>query len=126
LGRDALAFTSEMEYGPVFMKKTRDISQHGTLKSVTMKFDLYQADTLKELIGVIEIKDRDKQVSWEGLVIKQAIQANHWNSIELHHSFPEPITDRSFNVNMYIWNKGKQKFFIDDFRIIFETNQVQN
>jgi len=120
-GRNAVAFPSEMEYGPTFQKKKEEISKKGSLKSVTLKFNLNQSDTLKDLISVVEIKDFDKLISWEGLVIKQTLQANQWNTVELHHSFPEPISDNDLKVNIYIWNKGKRKFYIDDFRITFET-----
>ena len=120
-GRNAVAFSPEMEYGPTYLKTTGDISKERSLKSVTLNFNLNQADTIKDIISVVEIKDHDKQVSWEGLVIKQTLLANQWNAIELHHTFAEPIKDDNLKVNIYIWNKGKRKFFIDDFRITFET-----
>jgi hypothetical protein len=120
-GRNAVAFTPEMEYGPTFLKKTGEINKKGSLKSVMLKFNLNQSDTLKDLISVVEIKDHNKLLSWEGLVIKQTLTANQWNTIDLHHSFLEPIKDEEYYVNIYIWNKGKRKFYIDDFRITFET-----
>jgi hypothetical protein len=125
-GRNAMAFTPEMEFGPIFLKKIKDIDKEGSLKSVNLKFNINQADTIKDLVSVVEIKDYDKQVSWEGLIIKQSLNANQWNSIELHHFFPEPVKDNDFKVNIYIWNKGKRKFYIDDFQISFEFIPVRD
>lgn len=125
-GRNAVAFNPEMEFGPIFLKKIRDISKDGNLKSVTLKFNLNQADSIKDLVNVIQIRDNDKQVSWEGLIIKQSLKTKQWNTIELHHSYPEVIKNDNFKVSIYIWNKGKRKFYIDDFQITFESIPGQN
>jgi len=120
-GRNAIAFTPEMEGGPIFQKKIRDISQFRNVKSVTLKFNLHQADSIKGFVSVIQIKDNEKQVIWEGLIIKQDLIPNQWNTVELHHSFPEAIKNEDFLVNIYIWNNRKRKFYIDDFQITFES-----
>ena len=65
--------------------------------------------------------DNDKLISWEGLIIKPTVIANHWNSIELTHSYVDQIFEENFNVNIYIWNKEKQRFYIDDFKITFQS-----
>lgn len=120
-GRNAVAFTPKMEFGPFFQKKIRDISQYRNVKSVTLKFNLHQADSIKGFVSVIQINDNDKQVIWEGLIIKQSLNPNQWNTIEFHHSFPEAIKNEDFLVNIYIWNNRKRKFYIDDFQITFES-----
>jgi len=119
--RNAMVFKPEMEFGPKFQKTIRDIGKDGNIKSVSLKFDLNQADSVNDLVGVIQIIENDKQVFWEGLIIKQPINTNQWNTIELHHSFPEVLENKDFKVNIYIWNKGKRKFYIDDFQITFES-----
>jgi len=120
-GRNAVAFTPEMEGGPIFQKRIRDISKYRNLKSVTLKFNLNKADSTKGLVCVIQIKDNDKQAIWEGLTIKQPLNPNQWNPVELHHSFPEVLKNEDYLVNIYIWNNRKRKFFIDDFQITFES-----
>jgi len=120
-GRNAVAFIPEMEGGPIFQKRIGDIGKYRNLKSVTLKFNINQADSIKGLVGVIQIKDNDKQVIWEGLLIKQALIPNQWNTVELHHSFPEVLKNEDFLVNIYIWNNRKRKFYIDNFQITFES-----
>jgi len=120
-GKHAMEFKSDMEFGPVFSKNTRDINFNGYLKSVTLRFRFFQSDTTKDIINVIEIKDHEKQISWVGLSIKQSIIPLQWNSIEFQHSFSEPIKNTDFKVNIYFWNREKRKFYIDDFKIIFGT-----
>jgi hypothetical protein len=120
-GRNAMVFKPEMEFGPVFQKTIRDISKEGNVKSVTFKFNLNQAENVNDLVGVIQIIENNKQVFWEGLVIKQSLNTNQWNAVELHHSYPEAIKNNDCKVNIYIWNKGKRKFYINDFQITFES-----
>jgi hypothetical protein len=120
-GRSTLEFTPNMEFGPTFLIKIGDINKNSALKSVTLKYNLFQSDTIKNMVSVVEIKDKNKQISWEGLVIKQPLEANKWNAIELQHSFPELLNDETLNVNVYIWNKDKQNFYIDDFEVSFES-----
>jgi len=120
-GKVAVAFAPEIEYGPVFRKKVGDITHGGSLRSVMLKFDLYQADTLKDQVFVVEVKNHDKQVTWEGLILKQPLLANQWNNIELTHNFAEPVKEEDFDVNIYVWNKGRRKFYIHNFQISFST-----
>jgi hypothetical protein len=124
--RSALTFTPEMEFGPTFQKPIREISNDGILKSVTLKFNLYQTDTIKDIVSIVEIKNIDKQVSWEGLIIKQPLIANQWNTVELHHSFPELVIDNNYFLNICIWNIGKRNFYIEDFQIIVESINIQD
>jgi hypothetical protein len=73
------------------------------------------------MIAVIEIKDGDKQLSWEGLVYKNGITPNQWDIINYQYTFLQPITNMDASVNIYLWNKDKQIFYIDDFKIVFNT-----
>lgn len=126
LGRSSLEFTPNMEFGPTFLIKIGDINKNSALKSVTLNYNLFLSDTIKNMVSVIEIKDKNKQISWEGLVIKQPLEANKWNAIELQHSFPELLNDETLNVNIYIWNKDKQNFYIDDFKVSFESVKIKH
>jgi len=118
-GEKALEFKPDIEYGPAFLEKISTLHLKGILKSVTLNFGIQSDDSLKDIIGVVEIKDHDKQTAWEGMQIKQPLQPNKWNAIELHHSYPETVTNTDYDVNIYIWNKGKKKFYIKDFKIVF-------
>jgi hypothetical protein len=120
-GKSVLEFKPEAEYGPVFTKKVKDIVENGFIKSVKLSSGIYQSDTVINMIAVIEIKDGDKVLSWEGLVNKQVLESNHWNTINYQYVFMQSVTNKDAKVNIYLWNKDKQKFYIDDFKIVFIT-----
>lgn len=71
------------------------------------------------MITVVEIKDNRKLISRAGLTSDKPLLANEWNDVEFHHTFVEPVTSNDWDVNIYLWNKEKQKFYIDDFNITF-------
>jgi hypothetical protein len=120
-GKSAIAFKSGDEYGPVFSKKVSEIAKNGSINSVRLSAGIYQPDSLVKMIAVIEIKDGDKQLSWEGLVYKNGITPNQWDIINYQYTFLQPITNMDASVNIYLWNKDKQIFYIDDFKIVFNT-----
>ena len=120
-GKSALKFTPEIEFGPTFLIKIGNINNNKILKSVTMRYNLFLSDTIKDLVSVVEIKDKNKQISWEGMIIKKPIEINIWNAIELYHTFPGLLNNENQYVNIYIWNKGKRNFYISDFEVSFET-----
>ena len=120
-GKSAIAFKSVDEYGPVFSKKVSEIAKNGSINSVRLSAGIYQPDSLVKMIAVIEIKDGDKQLSWEGLVYKNGITPNQWDIINYQYTFLQPITNMDASVNIYLWNKDKQIFYIDDFKIVFNT-----
>jgi hypothetical protein len=120
-GKSAIAFKSGDEFGPVFSKKVSEIAKNGSINSVRLSAGIYQPDSLVKMIAVIEIKDGDKQLSWEGLVYKNGITPNQWDIINYQYTFLQPITNMDASVNIYLWNKDKQIFYIDDFKIVFNT-----
>jgi hypothetical protein len=124
--RNAIEFSQEMEFGPKFNKKSSEINLGKGLKSVNLKFNINQEDSLSELISVIEVRSNDSIVSWEGLLVKQSIIPDKWNLIDLLYNYPEPIKNDDLSITIYIWNKGKQEFYIDDFQIIFEAVTGKN
>jgi len=122
-GKSAIEFKSETEYGPVFSKKISDLNLEGYISSVKIRFNIFQTDSIMKMVAVIEIKDDDNQVMWEGLVNNHSLKLNLWNPIGLQHLFTEPIKDKDLRVNIYIWNKDKQNFYIKDFNIIFNSRK---
>lgn len=119
LEKTALEFNSEAEFGPVFSNKIGDFNLKGNFKSVKLSFSIYQSDTLMKMISVIEIKNGDNQVSWEGLINKNPLKPNQWNSIELRHTYSNPLKNPDETINIYFWNKEKQKLYISDLKIVF-------
>lgn len=115
----ALGFKSETEYGPSFSKLMRNISSHDHVSSVKVNFDIFQADTSMNLVVVVEIKENSKTKNWQGLVNKQSLKPNRWNSIELQHLYTGEIWEKDALVNIYFWNKGKQQFYVDKFKVTF-------
>ena len=111
----------ETEYGPVFSKKASEISIKGHVKTVKLNFRIYMADTVTDMITVVEVRNGEKLINWEGLIIKHSLKSNQWNQVEFQHSFPEPVQDENDKVNVYLWNKGKRKFYINDFGVIFKS-----
>lgn len=121
-GKSAIEFKPAIEYGPVFSKKVSEIITNGTITSVKLNSGIYQPDSLVKMIAVIEIKDGDKQISWDGLLYKNVVNPNQWNNINYQHNFLQPLTNMDAKVNIYLWNKDKQIFYIDDFKIVFITS----
>lgn len=121
-GNDALQFKPELEYGPVFSKKIRDFNLKGRLNSVALRFKLFQSDTSKTMVSVLEIRDKDNLVSWNGLVLnKQTLVPNRWNSVKLEFNYKEPVQNTDFLMNIYFWNKEKKMFYVDDLEITFAS-----
>ncbi|HSH20232.1 MAG TPA: hypothetical protein VLA03_07250, partial [Draconibacterium sp.] len=119
-GKNAIEFTPETEFGPKFTKNSDEINFGEGLRSVNITFNISQTDSISELLNVIDVRKNDSIYSWEGLNISKSITPNQWNSISISHNYQEPIVEDSLSVIFYIWNKGKQHFYINDLKIEFD------
>jgi len=118
--KNAIEFTPEKEFGPKIIKNSDEINLGQGLRSVNISFNIHQPDSMSELLSVIDVRKNDSIYSWEGINIKQEIKPNQWNSVSISHNYQEPIAEDSLSIIFYIWNKGKQQFYIDDLQIAFD------
>lgn len=121
-GKASLKYTAENEFGPVFSKKIEELKL--PLKMIEINFKFFPCDSIKDMIPVLEIKDGNKVIFWYGETIPRPVIYNSWNSCEIKKILSlTQASDCTFS--FYFWNKGKNKFYVDDISFRYHTSSLK-
>lgn len=125
-GKSVLEFSPGIEYGPKVMAGVDKFVPKGNLNNITIRFKIFPVDSIKELITVVETRRGDEVITWDGLVLKKDLIQNEWNQIEYTHWLKKPLKVEGLLSNIYLWNKGKSRFYVCDFSITFKNVSTLN
>lgn len=119
-GRPCFRMDSNREYGPTFTCKLSDmISNKNDL--ITVSAALYPLASMDDVFIVSTVESNGKQVDWGASNAADYIMIgtkNRW--VKVFHTIK--LSDIPFDlansvVKIYIWNKGKRNFYLDDFHV---------
>ncbi len=102
-------------YSPAFAMKFSDISQN---KNCVFKISLYtKFEQGASPVIVFSTRRKDKNVMWVGENVNRYFtQAVTWRKVYFLKEADSSVEPNDF-VEIYVWNTGKKKVWIDDFKI---------
>ena len=119
------------EYGPTFTGKLDTMITHeNNFIDISIKVKAKNPEKLKEAILVAQLESNNNLIDWGGTNFEKLITDNsnsdEW--ITIHYSIKLSDVNMNFKdivFNTFVWNKGRNTFLIDDFKInIREGNPV--
>ncbi len=123
-GKQSSKSTDKTEFGPGIQKHIHEIADGGALTEVVIQFRLFSEVPVKDLHGVVEIMNSEnKQVDWQSKRIADAPRdTSGWQDQELHFFIHPKHTAQENYLKIYIWNQGKNNFYVDDLIIRYITS----
>lgn len=115
-GKYSLKIDSSTEFTNLLTKKANKIFSS---KNIVINISLKTiCDKNKDVIIVIQADKGNKSKLWNGRNISNYIlKQNAWNSVFYTKEFSENDFNKNAEIKIYIWNKGKTNFNIDDYKI---------
>ena len=119
-GERSYLYNAETEWGPVYTCKLGDIiSNKNDFIDLSVKI---KGSALNDVILVASIEDGGESIYWGGVNGKvfpeEEVSRNEW--ITISHSVKladSRSTKPNLVLKVLVWNRGRQSFFIDDFKI---------
>ncbi len=115
-GKFAVYYSHDREYGPLFSRSLKEMSDYSNLGMIKATFKIFPSDSVKNIITVTEIKKNNKIISWNGYNLPLETIRNRWNSVQMIQFFHPEVLDENCDVNFYFWNKGGINFLLDSVR----------
>lgn len=119
-GKKSAMLADSIEYGVGLAKHFKEISSFNSIDEINISFKCWMDKQYADATFVISIDDstETKNIMWEGKPVVCS-KLNDWSDVQynfkLNHAF---VTPESV-IKLYIWNKGKNKFYFDDLSFEF-------
>ncbi len=121
-GNSSFLFDNKTEYGPSYTRPLNEIISNEN-NFIDISVEVLLPDKFDDILLVSSLDTKDKNIYWgatsfDKFVVSDSVSTKRW--IRMHHSIK--LSDIYLNysgiiLKVYIWNKGLQNFYIDDFKI---------
>jgi hypothetical protein len=119
-GNHSFIMDSLIEYGPRNTIPLSDFKQERNLKARGEAYVYFEKKPMDAILVVsLEVPGKEPLV-WKGALIRNFADAGKWYKVVQHINLPE-ITDSAVVFKLYIWNKGKETFLVDDLKLSVMT-----
>ena len=115
-GRYSLKYAPTDEFGPTIRKKLHEFNLSGDSSIIQIRVYAYAEKSLKEPSLVVQVDHNNKTIYWINASLKDyLLQTSQWQPVFLAYS-PADLPAEA-EISIYIWNPGKEEFYIDDMDI---------
>ena len=119
-GQKSAWLNEKIEYGPTHLKKISDFDPRYPFTTLELTYEILSNQKLKDAIWVLTIEDQSgKVIYWEGQSIISSSSKN-WEQKIFSFKVSAEWFKPTNSVKIYPWNKGKEKFYLDDIGITYK------
>ncbi len=111
---------TDNEFSPGFSTRTSNLCKKFANFNIYVSFDIKKIETqkLKDIILVLSIENGDEYI-YKPYDFSSLVTDNKWNTIKYRFNNIK-ISPSKELLKIYIWNKGKNEFLLDNLRIDFK------
>ncbi len=116
-GRHAFRMDGRTEFSPGLNLPVRELLADRRQVRASLYLSLPRRDTTKNTLLVVSIEHRGKSYSYTSVRLNHVrSRPGRWDRVALTVPVPR-IYAPDDRLKVYVWNPGRQRFFIDDFRV---------
>jgi hypothetical protein len=113
----SLKVDSLMEYAPAFRTSVGDIPCGDFIK-IEFSAEIYAEEEIKDAIIVLTLTNNGEEYLWQPSQIQNFAIPGKWKKCFLVHFFKD-IKSQDDILNIYIWNRSRSTFYLDDMCLKF-------
>ena len=117
-GEHSIKIDSTIIYGPTFSTTLADIDCKKA-KKIKVSLDVFALNDFSKVILVLSLENKENEIiQWTGSKFEYYLEKDKWSKVFLTVYIPESFTFEDM-IKTYVWNPGKESFYVDDFKIEF-------
>ncbi len=117
-GNKSAQLDSKNEYSVTYEKKFSDITNYWNIRIINCSIKLFTNENLKDILAILSIDGYNgKNIDWQSQPIIGT--KGKWKEINFSFTISDDKIKDNNVLKIYIWNKSKNNFFIDDLKISF-------
>lgn len=116
-GTRSAMLNDTIEFSTTFSKKLIDIPDFKRVKEIQVELEMFSESNIKDAVLVLAIDDSNgKSLHWSATELFN--QGNQWNRLQKVFPLVGAHIKENATLKIYVWNKQKEKFFVDDLKVI--------
>jgi hypothetical protein len=116
-------FDTTVEFGVTFAKSVLEVNGFDHNTSIEFEFMVYADAPLGEVLAVLQVDDDTGNTQvWNGRSVE--VEAGKWKKVTFVFEPDSSLQIRNGLVKLYVWNKSRDSFYIDDIGVRFVTTEV--
>lgn len=122
-GQNSCKLSPQNEFGVMVLKNTNEIRNRKEIGQVDIKFRMFSETSLDNVFFVMStntIAAPGKDITWLSREI--ACPKSNWNLHEVKFPLSPETLHPDQQWKLYIWNKAKKTFYVDDIQISYSKN----
>lgn len=127
-GQQSHQLSKDLEYSIGFNKLFQDIPSFQGIQKISIGLKSYSKNKIKDAVLVVSIDNvkEQKNIFWEGKPLLFE-PLNSWNNNSFSYEIKSEFISPGNSISVYVWNKTKEEFYIDDLVIdIFGNTKIAN
>lgn len=127
-GKSSHKLSTNLEYSIGFNKLLQDIPSFQGIQKINVSVHSYAKKKINDAVLVVSIDNpkEQKNIFWEGKPLLFD-PLNSWNKNNFNYEIKPEFIAPGNSISVYVWNKTKEEFYIDDLVIdIFGNTKVAN
>ena len=117
-GECSIKIDSTIIYGPTFSTTLANIDCKKA-KKIKVSLDVFAPNDFSKVILVLSLENKENEIiQWSGSKFEYYLEKDNWSKVFLTVYIPESFTFEDM-IKTYVWNPGKESFYVDDFKIEF-------
>ncbi|MCC6836902.1 MAG: hypothetical protein IT234_00050, partial [Bacteroidia bacterium] len=125
-GQQSHKLSSDLEYSIGFNKLFQDIPSYQGVQKINVGLKSYSKNKIKDAVLVVSIDNakEQKNIFWDGKPLLFD-PLNSWNNNNFSYEIKSEFISPGNSISIYVWNKTKEEFYIDDLVIdIFGNTKI--
>lgn len=118
-GLKACELSDNTEYSTTIVKDVSSLPEFKKIKDVNFSVACFSETIINNALVVLSIEDSSgKSLDWQSSELK--FVAGNWIVVDFNFKIKSEYLVENNKIKLYVWNKGKEHFFIDDMYLNFE------
>ncbi len=117
-GKHSSQMKKENEFGVLYERQISQFINYTSIQQIAYSANIYTNVPPQNLIAVMSIDNPNggKSIQWEGKEIIMN-EKGKWEKINVKFNVDQSALISNRKLKIYLWNKGKNEFFVDDITV---------
>jgi hypothetical protein len=119
-GTRSCQYNDTLEYGAAVVIRANSIKNKNNIQCISLNAKIRSGE-MGEAYAILSMHKDDKQVGYYNFPVKIPA-GDKWTDVSGRWLIDNEKLQQSDRLKIYLWNKNKNKFYADDFKIDFTSN----